>query len=149
MTEVKGIFDTHAHYDDKAFDEDRDALLESLPGQGIVREVNVGASLASCERTLALTEKYEFIYGAIGIHPNETAQLEQEGACERLRELTPPTAPEQARRSLPPSGRCADTRKPWPSEKSDWTIIGISQSGRFRRNGSPVSWIWPGSLGFR
>ena len=47
MTEVKGIFDTHAHYDDKAFDEDRDALLESLPGQGIVRVVNVGASLAS------------------------------------------------------------------------------------------------------
>ncbi len=87
MTEVKGIFDTHAHYDDKAFDEDRDALLESLPGQGIVRVVNVGASLASCERTLALTEKYEFIYGAIGIHPNETAQLEQEGACERLREM--------------------------------------------------------------
>ena len=126
MTEVKGIFDTHAHYDDKAFDEDRDALLESLPGQGIVRVVNVGASLASCERTLALTEKYEFIYGAIGIHPNETAQLEQEGACERLREMYS-------------ASKCV----------ADWTIIGISQSGRFRRNGSPVSWIWPGSLGFR
>lgn len=75
MTE---IFDTHAHYDDEAFDADREELLESLPQNGVARVVNVGASLASCRRTIELTERYDFIYGAIGIHPNETAELTEE-----------------------------------------------------------------------
>lgn len=70
------IFDTHAHYDDRAFDEDREAVLESLPKKGIARVVNVGASLASCRRSLALAEKYDFIYASAGIHPNETGELE-------------------------------------------------------------------------
>lgn len=72
------IFDTHAHYDDKAFDADREKLLDSLPRNGIVRVVNVGASLASCRRTIELTERYDFIFGALGIHPNETAELTEE-----------------------------------------------------------------------
>ena len=46
------IFDSHAHYDDEAFDADREELLASLPGQGIAKVVNVGASLASCQRTI-------------------------------------------------------------------------------------------------
>lgn len=69
------IFDTHAHYDDEAFDEDRDALLAELPGNGIARVVNVGASLASCGRTIELMNRYDYIYGAIGVHPSETAEL--------------------------------------------------------------------------
>lgn len=69
------IFDTHAHYDDDAFDEDREELLDSLKEQGISRVVNVGSSLASCRQTLALTEAFDFIYGAIGVHPSETAEL--------------------------------------------------------------------------
>ena len=75
MTE---IFDTHAHYDDEAFDGDREELLESLPRNGITKVVNVGASLASCRRTIELMERYGFIYGAVGIHPNETAGLTEE-----------------------------------------------------------------------
>ncbi len=75
MTE---IFDTHAHYDDEAFDGDREELLESLPRKGIARVVNVGASLTSCRRTIELMERYDFIYGAVGIHPNETAELTEE-----------------------------------------------------------------------
>lgn len=75
MTE---IFETHAHYDDEAFDGDREELLESLPRNGITRVVNVGASLSSCRRTIDLTERYDFIYGALGIHPNETAELTEE-----------------------------------------------------------------------
>ena len=51
------LFDTHAHYDDEAFDGDREELLESLPRNGVARVVNVGASLASCRRTLELTER--------------------------------------------------------------------------------------------
>ena len=72
------IFDTHAHYDDEAFDEDRDALLAELPENGIARVVNVGASLASCGRTIELMNRYDYIYGAIGVHPSETAELNDE-----------------------------------------------------------------------
>jgi len=69
------IFDTHAHYDDEAFDEDRETLLESLPGAGIGRVVDVAASLGSCESAMALAESYDYIYCTIGVHPNETGEL--------------------------------------------------------------------------
>ena len=72
------IFDTHAHYDDEAFDEDRETLLKRLPAEGIAKVVNIGASLASCRRTLELMEQYDYIYGAIGIHPSDTAELNEE-----------------------------------------------------------------------
>ncbi len=75
MTE---IFDTHAHYDDEAFDGDRESLLDALPKNGIARVVNVGSSLASCERTALLMSRYDYIYGAIGIHPSDTGQLNEE-----------------------------------------------------------------------
>ena len=74
---MRDIFDTHAHYDDEAFDEDREALLAGLPGQGIARVVNVGSSLESCKHTIALAEKYDYIYAALGVHPSETAQLDE------------------------------------------------------------------------
>ena len=73
---MTAFFDTHAHYDDKAFDEDRETLLEALPGKGIARVVNVGASLASCKRTVSLADRYDYIYAAVGIHPSETAELD-------------------------------------------------------------------------
>ena len=77
-TDMTEIFDTHAHYDDEAFDEDREELLAGLPGQGIARVVNVGASLASCKKTLELMNRYDYIYGAIGVHPSETGELNEE-----------------------------------------------------------------------
>lgn len=72
------IFDTHAHYDDEAFDEDREALLGSMPENGVGYIVDVGASMGSCRKVLALTEKFSFIYGAIGVHPSETENLTEE-----------------------------------------------------------------------
>lgn len=72
------IFETHAHYDDEAFDEDRETLLLSMQENGIGTIVNVGASLKSTKTTIALTEKYPFIYGAAGVHPSETAELQEE-----------------------------------------------------------------------
>ena len=72
------IFDSHAHYDDEAFQEDREALLTSLPGQGISYVVNVGASLRGVRDTVALTEQYPYIYGAVGVHPNEVGSLTEE-----------------------------------------------------------------------
>ena len=73
------IFESHAHYDDEAFDKDRDELLASLAGHGIDMVINVGASLAGCRATLELIEKYPFIYGAMGVHPSETQELSEEG----------------------------------------------------------------------
>lgn len=72
------IFESHAHYDDEAFDEDREELLISLREHGIDQVINVGASLESCRITLDLMQKYSFIYGAMGVHPSETAELNEE-----------------------------------------------------------------------
>ncbi|EPR37275.1 TatD-related deoxyribonuclease, partial [Enterobacter ludwigii] len=72
------IFDTHAHYDDEAFDEDREELLASLFNHGIEAVTNVGASMDTSRHTLELAEKYPYIYGAIGVHPNETGELNEE-----------------------------------------------------------------------
>ena len=71
----KMIFETHAHYDDEAFDEDREALLSSLPGNGIEYVVNVSASIQGCHDTIKLVQQYDFMYGALGIHPDEVGGL--------------------------------------------------------------------------
>ena len=72
------IFDTHAHYDDDAFDEDRDALLSGMKDAGVEYIVNIGASMASSERSLKLAEKYPFMYAAVGVHPDEVGELDEE-----------------------------------------------------------------------
>lgn len=72
------IIDTHAHYDDHAFDEDRNELLNSMQAVGIHRIVNIGASMNSCKKTLRLMEEYDFLYGAIGVHPSECGELTDE-----------------------------------------------------------------------
>lgn len=72
------IFETHAHYDDEAFDKDRDELIESLKSAGIGHVVNIGAGLESSGASLALAEKYPFFYAAVGVHPSETGELTEE-----------------------------------------------------------------------
>lgn len=72
------IIDTHAHYDDKAFDEDRYEILADLAAHGISRVINSGSSLDACRRTIALMEQYPFVYGALGIHPCDTVGLTEE-----------------------------------------------------------------------
>ena len=72
------IFETHAHYDDEAFDADRDELLSSFPENGIGRVINASSSAESIKKTLELTEKYPFIYGAVGIHPDDCGSLNEE-----------------------------------------------------------------------
>ena len=73
------IFDTHAHYDDEQFDEDRDELLASMQACGVEAVTNIGASLATSQNTIELTKKYPFVYGAIGVHPNEVEDLNEDG----------------------------------------------------------------------
>ena len=72
------IFDTHAHYDDKAFDTDRDELLRTFPEKGIERVVNVGSSMDSCRKILKLIEDYPFLFAALGVHPSDTEALTEE-----------------------------------------------------------------------
>ena len=72
------IFDTHAHYDDDAFDEDRDVLLSGMKEAGVEYIVNIGASMASSKRSVALAEKYPFMYAAVGVHPDEVGELDEE-----------------------------------------------------------------------
>ncbi|MBR6664536.1 MAG: TatD family hydrolase [Lachnospiraceae bacterium] len=79
------IIDTHAHYDDKAFDEDRAELLQSMQGAGVERIVNIGSSLGACKRTIQLMEQYDFVYGALGIHPTDSGEL-TESDIEWIRE---------------------------------------------------------------
>lgn len=69
------IFDTHAHYDDDVFAEDRDILLKDMKSKGVDFIVNVGASMDSTKKALKLAEEYSFIYAAIGVHPSETDGL--------------------------------------------------------------------------
>ena len=66
-------FDTHAHYDDEKFDGDREALLEALPTQGVDLVINPGCTLESSRTALALAERYDYIYAAVGIHPEDCA----------------------------------------------------------------------------
>ena len=80
------IFDTHAHYDDEAFYADRDVLLESMESNGIGTIVNVCASIDGLEKTIELMEKYPFVYGAIGVHPDDADQMTQE-TLDKIRTL--------------------------------------------------------------
>ncbi len=69
------LFDTHAHMDDRAFDADRESLLESLPGQGLALVMNPGCSLESSRNVDRLTRAYPFVYGAVGSHPDVAAEV--------------------------------------------------------------------------
>lgn len=68
------IFDSHAHYDDSRFDEDRDELLSSLSQKGVTKIINCGCDLKSSLKTVDLAEKYNFVYAAIGVHPHEAEE---------------------------------------------------------------------------
>ena len=72
------IFDTHAHYDDEQFNEDRVELLNSMEEQGVGTIVNVSATYNSCRKVIALAKEYPFVYAAVGIHPDEVGSLNEE-----------------------------------------------------------------------
>lgn len=72
------IIDTHAHYDDGQFDADREELLGSMEEGGIGLIVNAGSTVASWDKIVELTEKYPFVYGAVGVHPDEVGELDEE-----------------------------------------------------------------------
>ena len=71
------LFDTHAHMDADAFDADRHELLASLPGQGISLVMNPGCSLESSLNAIALAQRYDFIYAAVGSHPDVADEVDE------------------------------------------------------------------------
>ena len=79
-------FDTHAHMDDRASDEDRETLLSQLPDRGIGLLMNPGCSLASSRNATALAKQYDYIYAAVGSHPDAADEVTPE-VLEEYREL--------------------------------------------------------------
>lgn len=72
------IIDTHAHYDDKRYNKDRDSILQSLPKEGILSVINIGADIRSVKMSIALAQKYPHVYATIGVHPHYVKHLKPE-----------------------------------------------------------------------
>ena len=72
------IFDTHAHYDDEQFDQDRDKVIKSLREENVTKCINIGCDIETSQKAIAIADKYDFIYVAIGIHPSEITKTEKE-----------------------------------------------------------------------
>ena len=68
---MNNIFDSHAHYDSEAFNDDRKELLDALPAQGVCGIINCASDIASSITSLELADEYPFIYAACGVHPHE------------------------------------------------------------------------------
>lgn len=80
------LFDTHAHYDSRQFDCDRDAVLSALPEQGVALVVNPGCDLPSSRKAVEIAGRYPFVYAAVGVHPEDCADWE-DGCLLELRAL--------------------------------------------------------------
>ena len=72
------IFESHAHYDDEAFDTDRQEILQGMQEHGIKYIVNTGAGMASSKRSIELAQEFPDVYAAIGVHPEETGEMTAE-----------------------------------------------------------------------
>lgn len=72
------IYETHAHYDDEQFDNDRGILIQKLLSGNICNIMNVSSSLESIDSSIALAERYEGVYAAVGVHPSDISELHEE-----------------------------------------------------------------------
>ncbi|NLN41417.1 MAG: TatD family hydrolase [Clostridiales bacterium] len=72
------LFDTHAHLDDKRFDDDRNELIRGLPERGVSRVITPGIDIDSSKKCVQLAEKYDIVYAGVGIHPHEASKVEED-----------------------------------------------------------------------
>lgn len=72
------IFDSHAHYNDSKFNGDRDAVLKSLSDSNVGCVMNVADSMSSLEKVIEISNKYSFVYAAVGVHPEEVGELSEQ-----------------------------------------------------------------------
>lgn len=80
-------FESHAHYDDERFDDDRDELLPSFPEEGIESVINSSSDISSSKASIALADKYPFFYASVGVHPHEVGKMSEED-IETLKKLS-------------------------------------------------------------
>lgn len=71
---MEGIFDSHAHYDDSRFDEDREALLSRIHAEGVEYIMTIGADLPTSQAAVTLAQQHDFIYCAVGVHPEQAGE---------------------------------------------------------------------------
>lgn len=81
------LFDTHAHYDDTRFDEDRQHLLSTMPQQGVAMILNPGCDLESSQKAVAYAHTYPWVYAAVGYHPENIEMLTEEQLADGLRKI--------------------------------------------------------------
>jgi TatD DNase family protein len=84
--QTSAIVDTHCHLDLRQFDADREAVIQRAAEKGVTRLINPAIDLSSCRRILALTEQYPGVYAALGVHPNDCADFDNE-TLDALRDL--------------------------------------------------------------
>ena len=136
------IFDTHAHYDDRQFEEDREELLGSMRENGVELIVDAGSDIASWDKIEQLTDRYPFIYGAIGVHPDEVGELDEE-KMKRMEQLL-------ARENVvyPAAGTCettgfaGDHSQPGSSRRYDGDYEAVCR--RIKRC-DPLFFLFPGA----
>ena len=81
---MQNIFDSHAHYDDPRFDDDRDTLLSSMASNGVRAIMNVGNTTSANVAGIELAKKYPFVYCSIGIHPDQSAEIAAQNSRDYL-----------------------------------------------------------------
>lgn len=79
------IFETHAHYDDRAFDDDRDVLLKKMNMDGVTYIVNIGCSMNNSRSIVDFVKQYGFLYGTVGVHPDDVDKLTKKDMDELAR----------------------------------------------------------------
>lgn len=80
------LFDTHAHLDDERFDEDRDEVIAQCRNEGVELILNAGSNMETSVKAIALADKYDFIYAAVGVHPHDASEMDS-GTAEVLAAL--------------------------------------------------------------
>lgn len=80
------FFDTHAHYDDKKYDADRDELLAGMNSAGVSLIVNAGTSVEESRLGLEIADKFSFVYASVGVHPHSAKEMDENSIGE-LRQL--------------------------------------------------------------
>ena len=84
---LKNIFDTHAHYDDDAFDEDICQVLGGLTDKGVCGVINNACNMESARRSIELAEKYPHVFAAVGVHPHDVKDM-TDADIDTLREMS-------------------------------------------------------------
>ncbi len=133
------IFDTHVHYDDRRFDEDREAVIEGLPAAGIGCAVNIGCDVRTSEAGLALAERFSRLYFAAGFYPDNVAEAEtmgEEAALSWMRGLLArPKAVAVGEIGLDLNGYEKYPDKPLPELQRKWLSLQLALA---RELGKPV-----------